>query len=44
MSRFLFSSDGRVLTETKTQTEVLDQTAGPMTKTSRSVLVFSKFR
>ncbi|MGB6946321.1 MAG: hypothetical protein WBE37_28250 [Bryobacteraceae bacterium] len=44
VSRFLFSTEGRVLAETKTQTEVLDQAAGARTKASRSVLVFRKFR
>jgi hypothetical protein len=48
VSRFSFSSDGRTLTETKTQTErevVLegaDQTTGAVIRSSTSVLVFDK--
>ena len=48
VSRFSFSSDGRTLTETKTQTEReimpegVDKTAGAVIRTSTSVLVFNK--
>jgi hypothetical protein len=48
VSRFSFSSDGKTLTETKTQTERevvpegVDKTAGAVIKTSKFVLVFTK--
>jgi hypothetical protein len=48
VSRFSFSSDGKTLTETKTQTERevvpegVDKTTGAVIKTSTSVLVFNK--
>jgi hypothetical protein len=48
VSRFSFSSDGRTLTETKTQTERevvpegVDKTTGGVIRTSTSVLVFNK--
>lgn len=48
VSRFAFSSDGRTLTETKTQTERevvpggTDKSAGAVIQTSKSVLVFTK--
>ncbi len=48
VSHFSFSSDGRTLTETKTQTERevvpegVDKTTGAVIRTSTSVLVFSK--
>jgi hypothetical protein len=48
VSHFAVSSDGRTLTETKTQTERevmpegADQTMGAVIRTSRSVLVFNK--
>jgi hypothetical protein len=48
VSRFSFSSDGRTLTETKTQTEKevvpegVDKTKGAVIRSSTSVLVFSK--
>lgn len=47
-NRFVFSPDGKTLTETKTHTERevvpdgADQTKSPLIKTSTSVLVFSK--
>jgi hypothetical protein len=48
VSRFSFSSDGRTLTETKTQTERevvpegVDKITGAVIRTSTSVLVFNK--
>ena len=48
VSRFSFSSDGRTLTETKTQTERdvvpegVDKTTGGVIRTSTAVLVFNK--
>ncbi len=48
VSRFSFSSDGRTLTETKTQTvrevvpEGADKTTGAVIRTSKFVLVFNK--
>lgn len=48
VSRFSFSSDGKTLTETKTQTEReavpegVDKTAGAVIRTSTSVLVFNR--
>jgi hypothetical protein len=50
VSRFSFSSDGRTLTETKTQTEravvteAADKAIGAVIRTSTSVLVFRKKR
>jgi hypothetical protein len=47
-NRFVFSPDGKTLTETKTHTERevvpegADQTKGPLIRTSTSVLVFNK--
>jgi hypothetical protein len=48
LSRFSFSSDGRTLTETKTQTERkvvpegVDKTTGAVIRTSQFVLIFNK--
>jgi hypothetical protein len=48
VSRFSFSSDGRTLTETKTQTERevvpegVDKNAGAVIRTSTAVLVFNR--
>jgi hypothetical protein len=48
VSRFVFSPDGRNLTETKTQTERevvaegADKSSGAVIKTSKFVLVFAK--
>jgi hypothetical protein len=48
VSRFVFSPDGRSLTETKTQTERevvaegTDKSSGAVIKTSKAVLVFAK--